>query len=221
MMSKSKKQELIELVTQNADKITPSMLSDVIWCAQHELEIQKMMGLTECSLEEHYQIMQLFYTEGQNSLAFAMNYSDLYGKTEDEKKEVKKNLNQYVKKTPKEKRPYDYDSTLQSEKNSFIEWCDDHDCAVLMKMKPSEDLLRLSYIALAVGYRELAVQICAQIDSDFFDHLKLNNLGNDELETKWIQEFVNKQPDGPNKELLVKNIETCQPLIKEERAKHT
>lgn len=216
-MTKKQRKEIEELITKNPDLFTLRMLSDIFWCAKHEEELRKMMGLLPCGSEERYRIQNLFLMEGQVSLYFALRYSNLYGKTEEELAEEEKRIECYMKEqTLENKQPYDYDLEFRYQEETFLEWCDDYDCVVLVRKNKDYDLLRLSYIALAVGYKELAAYICTCINPD-----GLTDSGNEQnkvplksMEEKWIQDFIDKQPEGEKKEELKKNIETNWPALK-------
>lgn len=219
-MSTNAIKELEELVMNYVDRLTPKMLSDIVWCALHEEEIQKMMGLVPSTLEEHYNMEHLFIEEGQTSLFIALRYSDKYGKTEEEQIEEAKNINQYVTRTSKRERPYDYDLTFKFEQESFVEWCDDYDRAALMRNNQDAELYRLSFLALAIGFNELAVYIFAFINPSALEDIEFDETAREKTEAAWIQEFIDKQPEGVKQNELIERIEKNWPLIKEDRAKH-
>lgn len=215
-MSKSKNQELKEFINKNADMLTPKMLTDIVWCTRHTEEIQKMMGQTPCGPQERYQIENLFLLEGQSSLYFAMRYCDLLGKTEEELLKEEEMKKRFFKNNPvKWKRPYDYDLAFEAEEQSFFEWCDDHDCAVLVRKNQDFERLRLSYIALAIGYIELGAYIASLINPAVLHDVSPEPAEREKLETAWVHHFIEKQPEGERKEELKKKIEQNWPLLKQ------
>lgn len=220
-MTEEQRKEIEELITKNPDIFTPRMVWDIFWCAKHEEEIRKMMGMLPCDSEERYRILDLFLMEGQTGLYFAMRYSSIYGKTEEEIAEEEKRITCYNKKMrknqpkPKKRYPYDYDLEFKYQEDSFLDWCDDYDCAALVRKNKDDDLLRLSYVAMAIGYMELGSYIASQIHSELLspeseqDKAELKS-----LEEKWIREFIDKQPEGERKEELKQNIATNWPRLK-------
>lgn len=217
-MPTKQEQELVKLVEKNADILTPRTVTDFIWCAKHEEEILKMMGLLPCSTDELYQITNLFLSEGQTSLFAAIRYRSTYGKTKEEKAEEEKRIDEYIRRNlPKRKRPYDYDSVLQFQKDTFLTWCDDYDCAAFVRENQDDNLLRLTYLALAVGFSEFGVYLCALIkpERSTVYNLSQDNDGFEEMTDKWVQDFIDKQPEGSRKEELKKRIDINWPLLKE------
>lgn len=217
-MPTKQEKELVKLVEKNADILTPRTVTDFIWCAKHEEEILKMMGLLPCSTDELYQITSLFLSEGQTSLFAAIRCRSTYGKTKEEKAEEEKRIDEYIRKNlPKRKRSYDYDSVLQHQKDTFLTWCDDYDCAAFVRENQDDNLLRLTYLALAVGFNEFGVYLCALVKPEHSTvyNLSQDNDGFEEMTAKWVQDFIDKQPEGSRKEELKKRIDINWPLLKE------
>lgn len=219
-MKKSKIEELADFVLEHSDYVTPGMLSSLGWCVQHEEEIQKMMGLVPCSIEEHYNLEKRFLMEGQTSLFYVMQYMDAYGKTEAEMIEEKKNIERYVKKSPKEERPFDYDLQLEAEKESFIQWCDDYDCAAFVRSNQDDELIRLNFIALVIGYMRFGAYICSIVQPESYERQKHDIVEQRKMESKWIQDFIDKQPEGPRKEELKEQVKLNWPRLEEARANY-
>lgn len=82
--------EINSIISKKPEFYTPSMISDILWCTEHKEEIEKMMGLIPCDIEERYQIQYTFLMEGQTGLFIAMEFYNIYGKTDEEIKEQEK-----------------------------------------------------------------------------------------------------------------------------------
>lgn len=215
-MTTDKLEKIDEIISNNPEFYTPRMVSDLLWCTEHKEEIEKMMGLIPCDVEERYQIQYTFLMEGQTGLFIAMEFYNIYGKTDEEIMEQEKQAKQYKKKTVSSHRlPYDYDLEYKYQEDTFIQWCDDHDCAVLVRKNNNEDILRLSYIALAVGFHELSASIVRIIDPEILTEDASKEDEFEEKSTKWVQEFMDKQPEGEKKEDLRKRLEINWQLLKE------
>lgn len=117
--------------------------------------------------------------------------------------------------------PYDYDLEYEYHENTFIKWCDDHDCAILVKKNNNEDILRLSYIALAVGFKEFSASIWRCIYSETLTGDTLGDSAFEEKSEKWVKEFIEKQPEGENKEDLKKRLEINWALLKEAKQNYS
>lgn len=207
--------EINSIISKKPEFYTPSMISDILWCTEHREEIEKMMGLIPCDIEERYQIQYTFLMEGQTGLFIAMEFYNIYGKTDEEIEEQEELAKRYKKKTSSTRRlPYNYDLEYKHQEDIFIQWCDDHDCAVLVRKNNNEDILRLSYIALAVGFKELSVSIGNCVNTETLTDDVLDKSKFDEKSTKWVREFINKQPEGDKKEDLRKRLEINWKLLR-------
>lgn len=101
---------------------------------------------------------------------------------------------------------------LDTQFASFLQWCDLEDTIALYDTKRhTQDLLRLTYIALSVGYRLLALNIIANINKNelkrFFAMDCIRNKKKVKLEQMcWVAVFVAKQPKGKLRNSLLKRI---------------
>lgn len=221
-MRNKKLEQTMEIISRNPRFYTPRMISDILWCTEHREEIEKMFGLIPCDIAERYQIQRTFLMEGQTGLFIAMEFYNIFGKTDEEIAEQEEQAKHYIKKIPsKHKLPYDYDLEYEYQENTFIKWCDDHDCAILVKKNNNEDILRLSYIALAVGFKEFSASIWRCIDSETLTGDTLGDSAFEEKSAKWVKEFIEKQPEGENKKDLKKRLEINWALLKEAKQNYS
>lgn len=101
---------------------------------------------------------------------------------------------------------------LDTQTAAFLRWCDSEDLAAFYDPKHhTQDLLRLAYIALAVGYRLLALNIIANIDAKEFERFFAPGIIRDERKVKleqmyWVAVFMAKQPKGKLRNRLLKRI---------------
>lgn len=182
------------------------MWDPITWGAANLDRIPKIMGLVQCTESERQEIKKFLYDEHRYELLVAMIYADGYRNFK-EADEVRKSAEAF-KASCKDNKVFA--SLAQCQLLSFLKWCDVKDYQDIFEGQSPPDIFRLCYIALAIGYKKLALSLVGMMNEQVITEgaAAMNRYGNKRklLLKKWIYDFYRKQPKGKRKNKLAKRI---------------
>lgn len=196
------------------------MWESILWCAENLEVVLKLMGERICEEEERLQIQQKLSQDHQYELRVAMIYAEC--ERRQEKIENRMDMFSFIQK--REEREVSnqlcFDQTEEQENRvlllpyyqllSFLCWCDKKDWADIFEKPSIGEWYRLCYLALMVGYQELAFyfmkRMGKQMGKEKVDILERYGKKLPLLQRKWVMEFYQKQPEGKEKKKLVKRM---------------
>lgn len=208
----------IKLVGENTE-VVKVILSDlpkplwdsVIWMMLNIDVAYKAMGKIPCSDEEGERIAHYLYDEKRYDLFFATRFGHFFEDGGDA-------IAQEFLKTREQRNDYqsDDDDTLinkhliHGQMLTFMQWCDEKDQMVLENEGPTEDMMRLGYLALVTGYKRLALFVLTMMTPQAFqDSVAASSstrVNKRLMQKKWVRDFYDKQTDKRLKKKLGKRI---------------
>lgn len=183
-----------------------AMWVPIEWGAANIDTIHKIMGQAPCSKEERDKIKKYLYNEHKYELLVAMIYADKYEICQDDDKSriiAEDYMSSHSDNTA-------FQNISKWQLLSFLRWCDEKDMRDIFEKPSAIDIYRLSYIALAIGYKKLALLLVSTMDKEKAEigianlekYGKMSSL----LFRKWLCDFYYKQPEGKNKNKLAKRL---------------
>lgn len=189
--------------------ITSRMWAAVVWGAEHLKLLPVITGRESCGWEERQRLKQFLLDEGQAELYLAMEYSDSLGKPRQTTGEEEP--------TADEEHYETYHRLAKGQLLSFIRWCGERELHTILGQEDGMERLRLGYLALAVGYNKLMIQIASDMSEQSIQECGavLERYGEKRLLLfrKWVLDFYRKQPEGKEKNRLAKRLSRYVPEL--------
>lgn len=215
---KIEKRKGIEMIQEDWLKkgITESHISEkimgmwesILWCAENVEIVLKLMGEQGYGEEERLQIQQKLSQDHQYELRIAMIYAEC--ERRQERMENRHDIVSSIQK--KEIREVSQENRAlllpYYQLLSFLRWCDKKDWTDIFEKPSMRKWYRLCYLALMVGYLELAFYFMKRMGKQIEKVDILERYGEKLplLQRKWVIEFYQKQPEGKEKKKLAKRI---------------